>query len=213
MTGRWLLPSWTWMTTVVELDRLTALPWSLASTNTVNISATLREGKGIDSKLFVSSFLIVPFRYKCVFCNGTSKVMWCYAKCLCNWVILLAGRLTGVWLICPADMPFSSGHMCSLTIGVIWKHPVRRCSKQADCMSSLHIQQHVILFSCLMIQTAFKRDRSWLVDKEFGVWMVWKHGFNFIVEHWVGCPSHVSVIGQNCQEMRACWKMMKFFYK
>ncbi|TNN30102.1 hypothetical protein EYF80_059749 [Liparis tanakae] len=34
MVGRWLLPPSTWMTTVVELDRLTTSPWSLASTTT-----------------------------------------------------------------------------------------------------------------------------------------------------------------------------------
>lgn len=111
MTGRWLLPSWTWMTTVVELDSLTFSPWSLASTNTVNISATLGEEKGIDLKLCVCIFLIVPFRYKCFICNGISKDMWGYAKFLRNWVILLAARLTGVWLICLADMPFSPGHL------------------------------------------------------------------------------------------------------
>lgn len=47
MVGRWLLPSWTWMTTVVELDRLTTSPWSLASTNTVNFSATFTQAREI----------------------------------------------------------------------------------------------------------------------------------------------------------------------
>lgn len=39
--GRLLLPSWTLMMTVVELDNFTTSPWSLASTTTVNLSATL----------------------------------------------------------------------------------------------------------------------------------------------------------------------------
>lgn len=46
MTGRWLLPFPTWITTMVELDSLTTSPWSLASTTIVNFSATLIQANG-----------------------------------------------------------------------------------------------------------------------------------------------------------------------
>lgn len=40
MIGRLLLPSWTLMVTVVELDNFTTSPRSVASTTIVNLSVT-----------------------------------------------------------------------------------------------------------------------------------------------------------------------------